>query len=51
MLQRETLHLLSCNSRVAELGTELKTWLFQIISAEGDEGEGGSEVGTALLAQ
>ena len=51
MLQRETLCLLSCNSRVAEFGTEMKTWLLQAISEEGEKDEETSEVGTALLAR
>ena len=53
MLQRETLRLLSCNSRVAEFGRELKTWLHQVISEEEVEEEGEddreAEVSTALL--
>ena len=51
MLQRETLCLLSCNSRVAEFGTEMKTWLLQATSEEGEKDEEASEVGTGLLAQ
>ena len=47
MLQRDTLCLLSCDARVAEFGTDLKSWLHQVISVEGEEEEGGSEVGTA----